>query len=458
MGQRYLLQEYEKNSIPYSFFLRFLSLLIIFSPWTCEAFLLTSNSLQTPRYLISAAGHFKASDQDSFDFNSNDDNVASERKMGLLVLLTVPMAWGTFEPAVRYVYEIQPNVPPFVFSFAYYLVATTALSSLALNPFASKSSIHQQQEDDQADQKSDNEDEKIELLPIRGGIELGTYLFIGNALQVVGLKTEPADRAAVLLQLTTIFVPLVQSILERNLFAISAKTWISCFIALSGVAIIGLDESSVDATSISSLLHSLSLDNVQFSIGDFYIMCGALFYTFHCIRLEIYAKNTTAINLAACKASTETMWCVLVIAFSYLVAVTSHIIPVDNVPFLEIAQSSGDNIIAYKNTFLNSIQDHDNIISYNEWFKLGAATVWIGLITVGYTIYAQSFGQSRVPPTTANLVYTIQPFFTALVAFLVLGEKPGHTMYIGGILIGSAVLLVIQENDEKQNNLPSSRG
>jgi len=29
----------------------------------------------------------------------------------------------------------------------------------------------------------------------RGGLELGSYLFIGNGLQVVGLQSVPADRA-----------------------------------------------------------------------------------------------------------------------------------------------------------------------------------------------------------------------------------------------------------------------
>jgi hypothetical protein len=114
-----------------------------------------------------------------------------ERNLGILVLLSVPLAWGTFEPVVRYVYTIEPSVPGFVFSVGYYLVAALSLSALA-----GLSMLRNEQDSDGND--------KAESLPIRGGIELGMYLFLGNGLQVLGLKTVPSDRAAFLLQLTTV--------------------------------------------------------------------------------------------------------------------------------------------------------------------------------------------------------------------------------------------------------------
>jgi drug/metabolite transporter (DMT)-like permease len=77
---------------------------------------------------------------------------------------------------------------------------------------------------------------------IQGGMERGTYLFIGNALRVIGLKTVASDRAAFLLQLTTIFVPLVQCLLSRCHFnVVPLRTWIASGIALLGVALIGMD-------------------------------------------------------------------------------------------------------------------------------------------------------------------------------------------------------------------------
>lgn len=361
----------------------------------------------------------------------------------MLVLLTVPVAWGTFEPAVRYVYEIQPDVPPFVFQFVYYLVAATSLCVLALSSpqTASKDDGPESETLKLLTTNTTSEVEKTtktkqlvsfrNSLPIQGGLELGTYLFLGNGLQVVGLKTVPSDRAAFLLQITTIFVPLVQSLLARNLLAVPTRTWIACFVALSGVACIGLDGGSNDA--------ALSFNSLSFSIGDLYIALGAFFYTFHCIRLEGYAKKTPAVQLAAAKASTETMWCALVVLVC-LFATTN-----DN-PLLDVARTSGDNMLAYKGSFLASVQDPEDSLgamdpaSICHCLDRSCDDSLYHLCTVFWT----------VPSETCNC----QPYLhhpTVLHGtgcFLVLGERLGPAGYVGGILIGSAVLLVIQEEDD----------
>jgi drug/metabolite transporter (DMT)-like permease len=391
-----------------------------------------------------------------------DDEVDDdERKAGLLVLLTVPMAWGTFEPAVRYVYDIQPDVPPFLFQFIYYLIAASSLV-VALSASSNNISFSGSPKEAQV-QKSNpspvsattltsnssyESESSIDNISFRGGLELGTYLFLGNAMQVVGLKTIPSDRAAFLLQLTTIFVPLVQSVVARNFSILPVRTWLACFMALAGVAFIGLDGSSsgVEHYDVMAVSSSSPMDNLSFSQGDAYIILAALFYTFHCLRLEAYAKKTPALKLAVAKASTETLWCGLAIVASLVAAtVATDDSLLHSTPLWDVARTSGKNILEYTNVFWDSVQDPT--ISFDQWFKLGAATTWIGLVTVGYTISAQSFGQARVPAATANLIYTIQPIFTAVVAFLVLGEMLGSAGYAGGLLIGSAVFLVIQNDD-----------
>lgn len=133
------------------------------------------------------------------DDPSKQSTLSTERDFGILVLCTVPLAWGTFEPAVRYVYAIKPAVPGFVFSVGFYLVAALSLSGLAAASMAKNGS-----KDDGTAQSTQQQPQISPSLPILGGIELGTYLFLGNGLQVLGLKTIPSDRAAFLLQLTTV--------------------------------------------------------------------------------------------------------------------------------------------------------------------------------------------------------------------------------------------------------------
>jgi drug/metabolite transporter (DMT)-like permease len=100
------------------------------------------------------------------------------------------------------------------------------------------------------------------------------------------------------------------------------------------------------------------------------------------------------------------------------------------------------------------------LILQHRW-TVGLATLWTGLVTVAYTIYAQSYGQSRIPATTANLIYTIQPFFTASIAWKVLNETTlGVYGYVGGSLIGAAVVLVVLlvEDDDNNNNNNNNDG
>lgn len=94
-------------------------------------------------------------------------------------------------PVVRALYEIDPPIPGFVFSTAYFAVASaSAFSLLSLQ---------------NGKQKQDNASSAVtkEQKPyssVIAGAELGFYLFLGNSLQVIGLKTVPSDRAGFLVQ------------------------------------------------------------------------------------------------------------------------------------------------------------------------------------------------------------------------------------------------------------------
>ncbi len=411
-------------------------------------------------------------DDKSETISTQNSETGIRYNKGLLVLATVPVAWGTFEPAVRLVYKYEPLMPPLLFSFAYYLVATCVLTIGRLY----SSSVSLAASDANNGDKGidgDNDDDESSLttinskdsgyfsgLPLstRGGIELGTYLFIGNAFQVIGLKTVPSDRAAFLLQLTTIFVPLLKSVNAETL--IPRQTWIACLVALMGVALIGLDDDGAGPTfgildtvgSYSDILHKPSnlLSALPvFSVDDGYIILAAVFYTFHCVRLENYARSAaSAIGLATTKATTE-----MILSGCVIIGCICAVSITGDIPALfEAARASGEKIILYKEGVQQQISSSSSSwpsLSSGGWPTVGLATFWVGAVTVAYTIYAQSFGQSKVSAVTANLIYSSQPIFTAMVAYFLLGESLGPNGYIGGLLIGAAVLLVIAAETEE---------
>ena len=338
------------------------------------------------------------------------------------VITSVSHPSATTTPAVRYVYDVAPQIPTLVFSVAYYAIAAAGLGALLLYENRTKKF-----EDSGLDTQSS----------LRGGMELGTYLFLGNAFQVFGLRTVPSDRAAFLLQLTTIFVPFLQAILAGSLKRISNRVWLASGTALAGVAVISLDGAKGTATTSA-------LDQWTFSGGDALIVAAAVLYTFHCVRLELYAQTTSAVRLALTKAVTEMSWS-LVAALCLVFLCSSMEPPPESSPdsILSTCVTSGESIKSFVSSFAETVQTADG--SNAGLLAAGAATTWIGLITVAYTICAQSYGQKYVKAATANLIYTIQPLYTAFFAWILLGETLGPLGYTGGAIILSAVLLVAVE-------------
>ena len=144
---------------------------------------------------------------------------------------------------------MEVPVPGLVFSAAYYFIAAITLSLLTL----ASSDIESKESKNDGDFILANETSyQSTSSQLSGGFELGSYLFIGNCLQVVGLKEVPADRAAFLVQLTTIFVPIVAATFAGNFSAVPIPTWFACIIAFLGVVIMGLDTPKIDDLSFLS--------------------------------------------------------------------------------------------------------------------------------------------------------------------------------------------------------------
>ena len=170
------------------------------------------------------------------------------------------------------------------------------------------------------------------------------------------------------------------------------------------------------------------------------IVAAAVAYSFHCIRLEGFAKETSAIRLAASKAVTELVLSVSVLLGLRLFSTNGQSLSSSaesTSVFVTFCRTSSDEVVSFLETSPGLLGSPSN-----DLLAAGLATLWTGLVTVAYTISAQTYGQRRVRPVTANLIYTIQPLCTAIIAWVVLGETLGPSDYIGGALLGIAVLMV----------------
>jgi drug/metabolite transporter (DMT)-like permease len=364
---------------------------------------------------------FLFSTQKSLVSEEDEPSPAENRMAGLTILATVPLAWGTYGPVVKYVYDVTPPVPGIIFSAAYYAVASLVLNCwLWLLETNSQSSTHV---------SINNNLTKSEEIPNwstshLGGIELGSYLFVANLLQIKGLETVPSDRAGFLVQLTTLMVPIFSA--YQNPAGVSPRTWIACFLAFGGVLVMEFDGSNVQNMVVSS--------SVPFMSGDAWIIAAAVLYSLHVIRLGRYAQSTTPLSLATSKATVEACLGILTIAVSLIIGERD---------------GNGLDVVTYWSSLLSGLST-GTISVFHDILPVFGAILWTGCITCAYTIYAQSYGQARVPATDANLVYTIQPLFTAVFAYILLGETLNPQSAFGAFLIATAVYIVATSRIEKE--------
>ena len=247
--------------------------------------------------------------------------------------------------------------------------------------------------------------------------------------------------SAFLVQLTTVMVPLLSAISAGKLSAVSLKTWAACAIAFAGVVVMGADnddsiisgggggDSVLDLAGqqLSHLLHSMST-------GDVLIVLAALAYSMHVLRLGAYAPRTAPLRLAVAKAKAETVFSVSVVLLLAYIGGGGGGVAFSLPEFLV---KSGEDVSKY---FSWLASERDVVI--DSLVPTMGAILWTGWVTCAYTIYAQSFGQRRVNPTDANLIYATQPLFTSLFAYFLLGETLGPNGYVGAALIGTALWLV----------------
>lgn len=414
--------------------------------------------------------------------------------LGYAVLATVPLAWGTYTPVVQYVQALA--VPGFVFSAAYYCVAAITLWSVLYIQQLQQKQEQQPSQQQNAKQEENNPSQSAQYetsngmdcdrnegdsetpiaassvvatalagqplqrleLPIQGGMELGLYLFLGNVLQIAGLQLGvPAQRAGFLVQLTTILVPILQSIAVRPSKALPVGTWVACALALGGIVIMDLDKKS-----FSDIVNLASVGVPNLNGGDACILGASVIYSWHVIRLETYARRhtSTPLLLAACKATAEALLSVALVVGLLGTVVWSESVDMRNGAtngMLQYVQQTGQEIEVFWAMFSADFMTTTSAtgaagFTADQLFVALGAILWTGWITCAYTIYAQAFGQARVPPTQANLMYSSQPLCTALFAYLLLGQVLEPTGVVGGAMILAAVYMVASspaDPDEK---------
>ena len=210
------------------------------------------------------------------------------------------------------------------------------------------------------------------------GIVPGIFLFAGTAMQQLGIMTTSAAKAGFLTSLYLVLVPLIGLFFGKK---INKWVWIGVALALLGVFYLSVDM-------------ELSIQS-----GDIYMIIGALFWAVQILALDHFSTGTDSLNLAFGQFLTTAL---LSLVFSLVV--------------------EGNSL------FIDGI----------AWGPI----LYSGIIVVAIGFTLQVFGQSKVNPTLASLIMSLEAVFALLSGMLVLGERLTVREWLGGLLMMAAVILV----------------
>tara|TARA_B100000214_G_scaffold370251_1_gene344585 strand:- start:2679 stop:3527 length:849 start_codon:yes stop_codon:yes gene_type:complete len=222
-------------------------------------------------------------------------------------------------------------------------------------------------------------DEPLSPIEIIGGLYCGIFLFAGYAFQNYGLILTSPSRSAFITSVSVILVPLIQVFFLKK--KVKNKLWISI-----GLATIGL-------------YMLLNPGNEKINLGDIITFGCALSFAVHILFQDQYVnKKIRVINFFFFQ--------------SLIVTILSFLF----------------------NGFFES-----NITQFS--YSVTSALFITGLLATFLSFLIMIWAQKILSPSETALIFSLEPVFAAMIAFLVIGESLGYLGWIGGLLVVVGVTL-----------------
>lgn len=247
---------------------------------------------------------------------------------------------------------------------------------------------------------------KFKSVNLKLPIVLGILLFLGFSTQTIGLRFTSATKSAFLTGTAVIIIPILQTIIEKRKPKSGAV--IGVVVVLIGILLLS------GGNSFFTLLEDLI---ANFNFGDGMTLLCALFFALYVIYLDILSNRYN-------------FWLLLIIQ----IAVVS--------------------LLAFVSAFLFQWIDFEPII-INFTSQLGFGIIYTAIFATLVTTALQTKYQSLVTPTKAGIVYSFEPIFAAVIAYIAIGERITTFGFIGASLIFIG-LIISEVFDEIIKNLRKS--
>ncbi|MBS4034080.1 MAG: DMT family transporter, partial [Ignavibacterium sp.] len=225
------------------------------------------------------------------------------------------------------------------------------------------------------------------------GFNLGILLFLGFVFQTVGLKYTTATKSAFITGTFVVFIPIFQTIIEKR-FPSRAN--------IAGIlfVILGIIFLSSKGESVFDIFYEIG---ASFNFGDFLTLLCAVFYALYIVYLDIISHRNE---------------------FKYLT-------------FSQIAVTA---VLGYVASFTFSALELESI-QFHLTDNLLLALAYTSILATVITLLLQTKYQKEVTPTRAGLIFSLEPIFAAVFAYIILTEMLSYLGIIGCIFIFTGVLI-----------------
>jgi drug/metabolite transporter (DMT)-like permease len=221
---------------------------------------------------------------------------------------------------------------------------------------------------------------KVEKLAIRRGMILGIILFFVFITITYGVQYTSASNAGFLVSLAVVFVPVLASTVSKR--KLQTRIIVSICIAMIGVALLTLS------------------GTFRIHVGDVLCILGAFMYAIHIIVTDTFTKNVDSITIGTIQLGFTGL---LGLIFSMFVGGTQ-------LPKTE-----------------------------ESWVAVFA----LSIMCSAFGFIVQTVAQKYTPPTHTGLIFTMEPVFTVIFAYIFEGETLSLRGIVGASLVLFSVLFAV---------------
>ena len=209
---------------------------------------------------------------------------------------------------------------------------------------------------------------------LRKGFLIGIFLFLGYTFQTVGIKYTSATKAGFITGLSVVLVPIISVFFIKE--KVSRNSIIGAFLALIGLWFLNYTNS------------------FSFNFGDFLVLLCAFSFAMHITSVGLYTKKIDYVLLVIVQLATVSI-------LSLFLAV------IFERPALNLSYS------------------------FNVWWGI----IFMGVFATAFAFYMQNRFQRYSTATKTAIIFSGEPIFAAVFAYLLLGEMVGLIAWAGGLLI-----------------------